>query len=95
MCINSFCSIIVGAFCKDQVYLTGALEILKNRHEIDFHLLMQFGKVAYQDVDRLTDVCVLENTRIPSFMKDEVYYRQKLDEIVIKNGLTDDDLNEI
>ena len=66
-----------GAFCKDQVYLEGALQLLKNRRQIDFHFLMQLGKIAFEDVDRLLLLADCENTRIPSFMQDEASRGEK------------------
>ena len=48
------------------------MQLLKNRRQIDFHFLMQLGKIAFEDVDRLLLLADCENTRIPSFMQDEV-----------------------
>ena len=77
------------------MYLKGALEILKNRRTIDFHALVRFGKVSYLDLDRLRSLATLENTRIPSFMVDLGYYHKKLDDILHKNGLTDEQLKYV
>ena len=84
--------LFLGAFCKDQVYLKGALQILRNRRHIDFHLLIKAGKVDFRDLDKLRYVIDTDNTRIPAFMKDIYIYKLKLEEIVLRNKLTDKDL---
>lgn len=38
-----------GGFCKDQVYLKGAVEILKNRDKIQIEQLF-YGKISIQDL---------------------------------------------
>ena len=87
--------LLLGAFTKDQVYLKGALEILKNRKKINFHALLRLGKVSYRDVDRLMGAANFHNTRIPRFMRDLDHYHKKLDEIIVKNGLTEADLEHV
>ncbi|XP_076110008.1 putative tyrosine carboxypeptidase MATCAP2 [Mytilus galloprovincialis] len=84
-----------GAFCKDQVYLDGALQILKNRRHLDFHSLLRYGKISYRDIDIISDIAELEYTRIPSFMEDLHAYRGHLDRICDANGLTDDILMKV
>lgn len=86
-----------GSFCKDQVYLDGALQLLKRRRVLDFHMLVRLGKVAYKDVDRLcvTDIAQLDNTRIPWFMDDLSVYRYQLDHIADTNGLSDSVLSAV
>jgi hypothetical protein len=84
-----------GAFCKDQVYLDGALQLLKRRRTLDFHLLVRLGKVAHGDIDRLLDHATLEDTRIPSFMNDLSEYRKQLNHIAETNGLMDSLLREV
>ncbi|ELU02682.1 hypothetical protein CAPTEDRAFT_114441 [Capitella teleta] len=81
-----------GAFTKDQVYLKGALEILKYRHKIDFHFLVRCGKVCHRDLYKLKEFANLEGTRIPTFMENMNEYRRSLDRIMLANGLTDEDL---
>ena len=75
--------------------MKGALDILKHRHEIDFELLLRCGKVCFHDLDKLRDIVETENTRIPKFMHDMKKYRQGLNDILQKNGLTDEDLDDI
>ncbi|XP_064610943.1 microtubule-associated tyrosine carboxypeptidase-like isoform X1 [Liolophura sinensis] len=81
---------VPGGFCKDQVYLDGALELLKHRNSIDFQLLLSLGKIAYQDVDRLKELADLGNTRIPGFMRDYDNYKRCLDRVATVNGLTEE-----
>ncbi|XP_076449561.1 microtubule-associated tyrosine carboxypeptidase 1-like [Babylonia areolata] len=84
-----------GCFCKDQVYLDGALQLLKRRRCLDFHLLVRMGKVAHGDIDRLMDHFQLDGTRIPSFMEDLSAYRRQLNHIAECNGLTDSVLADV
>ncbi|XP_013383783.1 uncharacterized protein KIAA0895-like [Lingula anatina] len=84
-----------GGFSKDQVYLTGALELLRYRHSIDFHALARLGKVSYKDVDKLKNMGDFEETRIPYFMQDTNWYLGRLDHIVRANGLTDAELKRV
>ena len=78
-----------GAFCKDQVYLNGALQLLKHIDDVDFHLLVKCGKVSYRDLPRLEAIGPdLDRTRIPTFMADQVIYKKELERIMNRNGLT-------
>ncbi|XP_063778578.1 putative tyrosine carboxypeptidase MATCAP2 isoform X2 [Pseudophryne corroboree] len=81
-----------GCFSKDQVYLDGILRILRHRETIDFCLLTCMGKVSYEDIDRLKDLAVLHNARIPQFLKDRGRYMEYLKKIMEVNGLTDEEL---
>ncbi|XP_071487523.1 microtubule-associated tyrosine carboxypeptidase 1-like [Diadema antillarum] len=85
-----------GCFNKDQVYLSGALQVLRFRHEIDFHALVKMGRVAFQDVERLRREAVMADgvVAIPSFMVDLESYLQQLNEIRLKNRITDKELAE-
>lgn len=85
----------LGGFCKDQVYLDGALQILKNRRHLDFHSLVRFGKISYRDIDMVREIAETESTRIPSFMEDLRQYRGHLDRVADANGLTDDILSKV
>ena len=83
-----------GAFCKDQVYLNGALQILKHIHDIDFHMLVRCGKVSYRDLPRLEAMGPeLDRTRIPGFMVDQAMYKKELERIMNRNGLTQEHLD--
>ncbi|CAG5136161.1 unnamed protein product [Candidula unifasciata] len=80
-----------GCFSKDQVYLEGALQLLKRRKVLDFQQLIRLGKVSFEDLDRpsITNIAKLTDTRIPCFMENMRVYLQSLDHIANTNGLTD------
>lgn len=84
-----------GGFCKDQVYLEGALQLLKNRKHIDFHLLVQLGKISWEDIEKVELFGNLENTKVPFFMQDLGAYHKYLDRICEANDLTDDVLEDV
>lgn len=75
--------------------MDGALQLLKRRYTLNFDLLMRLGKVAHSDVERLTEHCQLNNTRVPSFMSNLKKYRQQLDHIVACNGITEEILSYV
>ncbi|CAN2389635.1 DUF1704 [Pristimantis euphronides] len=81
-----------GCFNKDQVYLDGILRILRHRETIDFRLLTAMGKVSYEDIERLKDLAVLQNARVPQFLQDKDRYVEYLEKIMQVNDLTDEDL---
>ncbi|XP_053569024.1 putative tyrosine carboxypeptidase MATCAP2 [Bombina bombina] len=81
-----------GCFSKDQVYLDGILQILRHRKSIDFRLLTSMGKVSYEDVDRLKDIAMLDNARIPQFLQDTSKYMDYLEKIMQANNLSDEEL---
>ncbi|XP_028345693.1 putative tyrosine carboxypeptidase MATCAP2 isoform X5 [Physeter macrocephalus] len=85
----------IGCFSKDQVYLDGILQILRYRETIDFHLLTALGKVSYEDVDRLKELAVTENMRVPHFLQDHVRYMEHLEKIMEVNELTDRELKDL
>ncbi|KAM9307800.1 putative tyrosine carboxypeptidase MATCAP2 [Gastrophryne carolinensis] len=84
-----------GCFSKDQVYLDGILRILRHRETIDFHLLTSLGKVSYEDVERLKDLAVFRNARVPQFLQDRSRYMDYLEKIMEVNELKDDELRMI
>ncbi|KAF6086077.1 KIAA0895 [Phyllostomus discolor] len=84
-----------GCFSKDQVYLDGILRILRHRQTINFPLLTALGKVSYEDVDRLKELAVTENMRVPHFLQDQGRYREHLEKIMEVNELTDQELREL
>ncbi|XP_012973255.1 uncharacterized protein KIAA0895-like homolog [Mesocricetus auratus] len=84
-----------GCFSKDQVYLDGIVRILRHRQTIDFPLLTSLGKVSYEDVDKLRPYGVLENTRVPHFMKDLGRYQQQLEHIMATNRLDEAELGRL
>ncbi|XP_069073407.1 microtubule-associated tyrosine carboxypeptidase 1 [Pleurodeles waltl] len=82
-----------GCFSKDQVYMDGILRLLRHRQTIDFQMLVALGKVSYEDVDRLKKFAMLENPRIPHFLRDQERYQQQLDYIIEVNQLNDEELS--
>ena len=52
-----------GCFCKDQVYLEGAVEILQNRKTLDFHGLY-CGKMSLDDLARPSIAKKLQKDKI-------------------------------
>ncbi|KAK1173534.1 hypothetical protein AOXY_G3674 [Acipenser oxyrinchus oxyrinchus] len=81
-----------GCFGKDQVYLDGILKILRYREKINFSLLTALGKVSYEDVDRLKEIAMMENVRIPYFLQDQRRYMEQLNKIMEVNQITDAEL---
>jgi hypothetical protein len=86
--------ILLGCFCKDQVYLIGALQLLKHRHSIDFTALY-LGKLAWEDVERLKPLARRSKIMVPAFLKSEENYLSKLDEILRVNRISNEMLSEL
>jgi len=68
----------------DQAYLIGALEILKDRHNIDFPLLMS-GKLLPSELKRVRRIVRRCSVKIPHFMNDNFAYMRRLDQIAAAN----------
>jgi len=82
-----------GGFVKDQMYLTGAMEILEQRHRIDFDALY-IGKLSVVDAHRAkcTGLARTEHVQLPVFLQtteQKARYHFNLDECVKDNDLTD------
>jgi hypothetical protein len=77
-----------GGCYKDQVYLSGAIKILKARWKIDFKELYA-GKIALEDYFRDEVRAVMKSSEIilPAFMNDMAVYRKALDNIAKTNGI--------
>lgn len=75
-----------GGMYKDQVYLRGCIEILRNRKKIDFPLLM-CGKFNLKDYFRLklSEQIVRQDSKLPYFMSDIKRYARALDRIAEVN----------
>ena len=73
---------VPGGLYKDQVYLEGAVKILKERRNINFHALIS-GKISLEDLSRpfLMKIIKLENLIIPPFMKDMKKFMKGLDRL--------------
>lgn len=83
----------LGGFVKDQMYLTGAMEILEQRHRIDFDALY-IGKLSAVDAHRAkcTGLARTERVQLPIFLQtpaQKARYLFLLDECVRSNDLTD------
>ncbi|GFO03518.1 importin subunit alpha-1-like [Plakobranchus ocellatus] len=76
----------LGGFGNDQCYFEGAVKILRNMDNIDFHLLMS-GKICMDEVDRIKRVVRKDVLRFPSFMKNMNAYRRTLKKMLVLNGL--------
>jgi hypothetical protein len=79
-----------GGLFKDQVYLEGAVKILKNRNNIDFRLLYG-GKINVEDLDRpfIQKKLKPEKIKVPSILKDMNKYLRALD-IIAKTNFVDE-----
>lgn len=82
-----------GGFAKDQMYLAGAVEILENRHRINFDALYA-GKISLNDAARAkaTGLARTNNMMLPKFLRgtqQRARYQTLLDEIVRDNGLAE------
>ena len=72
-----------GCFCKDQVYLKGAIQILRERRNLDFRLLYS-GKLCLEDIPRMKSLVRidLDKVQLPYFIQDDPEdYMRELDEI--------------
>ena len=72
----------VGGLYKDQVYLEGAINILKERKNIDF-VGLYTGKLSLEDLGRsvIEKRLKTENILLPPFMESLSQYKAALDEI--------------
>lgn len=68
---------------------------MKHRRHIDFHLLVQLGKIDWRDIDQLELIANLDATKVPFFMQDLAAYHKCLDKICESNGLTDEVLDTV
>lgn len=78
----------LGGCYKDQVYLSGAIKILKKRREIDFEELY-IGKLSLDDYFRkdVKEKMVKTGIVLPVFLKNKEEYMAALDCIARVNGL--------
>uniref|UniRef100_A0A7S3UW10 Uncharacterized protein n=1 Tax=Heterosigma akashiwo TaxID=2829 RepID=A0A7S3UW10_HETAK len=75
-----------GSVGKSQIYLEGAVEILKKLRSIDFRL-MYSGKVSVDCLGRARRVRRAAGVVLPRFMDDYEGYIAQLEEIAILNGI--------
>ena len=69
-----------GGMYKDQVYLEGAVMILKKRKEINFEGLYS-GKIALEDLERFQKKLRMMSLKLPWFLNDKEEYMKALDRI--------------
>jgi len=75
-----------GGLYKDQIYLEGAVKLLRRRKEINFKQLYA-GKISVDDIERLQKKMKLENLKFPWFLQDEEKYMKALDKIAYFNNI--------
>jgi len=75
-----------GGLYKDQIYLEGAVKILRKRKEIDFKLLYA-GKIAIDDVERMQKKIKTNDLKYPWYLKNEQAYLNVLDKIASFNKI--------
>jgi len=68
----------------DQAYLIGAVKILKQRADLDFHMLMS-GKLLPSELKRTRRIVRQCSLKIPKFMNDMGLYMARLNEIAKAN----------
>lgn len=75
-----------GGMYKDQLYLIGAHEVLKNRKNIDF-MELYAGKLNLIDAKRLAKKKLIDrqSIRLPYFMENMEKYKLTLDTIAETN----------
>lgn len=73
-----------GGLYKDQVYLEGAIQILRDRHNIDF-ISLYCGKLSLEDLKRpnIEKRIKRDEILLPTFMKNMDEYKKAL-EIIAK-----------
>lgn len=78
-----------GGCYKDQVYLAGAIRILRSRHLIDFQKFFM-GKLSLEDYFRpeIQKRIKCEGGTLPVFLEDMPKYLSALDEIARTNGIS-------
>lgn len=78
-----------GGLYKDQVYLEGAIQILRERHNIDF-IGLYCGKLSLDDLKRpnIEKRVKKEEILLPSFMQNMEEYKKALETIAKINCIT-------
>jgi len=71
---------------KDQVYLEGAVLLLRKRKEIKFEELYA-GKIAVEDLEKFNKRLRLVGMKLPWFLKDKEKYMKALDIIAKFNHI--------
>lgn len=76
-----------GGLYKDQIYLEGAVNILRRRKEINFQALYS-GKIALEDLDRMQKKLRTMSLKFPWFFQDLGEYSRALDIIAEFNAIS-------
>jgi hypothetical protein len=74
---------------KDQIYFMGAINVLKNRHRLNFNEL-HCGKINIDDCLKLSEkghISYHEKLKMPSFMSDMKLYLRCLDHMAEVNEI--------
>ena len=74
---------------KDQIYFMGAINVLKNRHKINFNEF-HCGKFSVDDYFKLKEkgqIGVSEKTKLPHFLSDMQTYQKCLNFIAENNEI--------
>ena len=85
---GGYCWSELGMY-KDQIYFMGAINVLRNRHKLNFREL-HCGKINVEDCLRLSEkgqVQQSEKTKLPLFMKDLPLYLRCMDHIAEFNEI--------
>jgi len=78
-----------GAFCMDQAYFKGAVEILRHLEEVDFPRLYA-GQLALQDVDKVCLLMRKEGVLLPKFInsvKKLEAYKEHCRQLICENSI--------
>ena len=76
-----------GGLYKDQIYLEGAIKILRRRKEIDFKALYA-GKIAMEDVERVQKKIKDTSLKFPWYLNNQEDYMRALDKIAEFNDIS-------
>ena len=74
---------------KDQIYFIGAINVLRNRHKINFHEL-HCGKISVDDYFKLSEkwqIVYNEKIKLPLFLQDMNLYMKCLNYIAEANEI--------
>ena len=75
-----------GGMYKDQVYLEGAVTILRKRKEIDFETLHS-GKICLEDLEKVKRSIRNIGVKFPWFLANKEKYMKVLDKIAEVNNI--------
>ena len=76
----------VGCYSRDQCYFEGAIDILENLDEIDFHLLYS-GKLCVDELPLIKEIVRTKKLKIPKFLRTIKNYKNTLRQIGMINAI--------